>query len=424
MLRSRSILKKEIIVKKRIFLWLLAGMMSGGAVSGQELSGDSELLKEILQSGPEVVQEVLQQAEKHRLQILYTQIERDETNAPHFVAHGLRLNTDAYFYPASTIKLPAALLALEKLNELNVPKLDKFTEIRIGEGDYATIDSTQTPSIADYVRRIFLVSDNHAYNCLYEFLGQKHLNESLWQKGYDDAYIIRRLESGTSPEENRITKACTFINNGEVVYEQPQAKNPNAYKVVMESVRQGKGYMRGDSLVREPLDFSYSNYISLASLQSMLRSVIFPEAVPAQQRFDLTPEDLQFVRRYLCMLPRESEYAEYADYADNYVKTFIIGDDSTAAMPENLRIFSKSGQAYGYLIDNAYIVDFENKVEFFLSAVLQVNENQIYNDDDYEYDEIGYPFLASLGRVIYECELQRPRAHAPELSEFQGLADR
>jgi len=46
-------------------------------------------------------------------------------------------------------------------------------------------------------------------------------------------------------------------------------------------------------------------------------------------------------------------------------------------------------------------------VEFLLSAVIYVNEDEIFNDDKYEYDEIGLPFLANLGRVIYKYELER-----------------
>ena len=76
------------------------------------------------------------------------------------------------------------------------------------------------------------------------------------------------------------------------------------------------------------------------------------------------------------------------------------------------------GQAYGYLSDNAYIVDLDRGVEFLLTAVISVNENRIFNDDEYEYDEIGVPFLANLGRVVYDYELQRERAFKPDLSRF------
>ena len=88
-------------------------------------------------------------------------------------------------------------------------------------------------------------------------------------------------------------------------------------------------------------------------------------------------------------------------------------------MPDSVRIFNKVGLAYGYVTDNAYIVDFERGIEFLLTAVVLVNENGIFNDGAYEYDEVGLPFLAELGRVIYAYELERKRAHRPDLGKWR-----
>jgi hypothetical protein len=37
-----------------------------------------------------------------------------------------------------------------------------------------------------------------------------------------------------------------------------------------------------------------------------------------------------------------------------------------------------------------------------LSATILANKNGIYNDNIYEYDEISLPFLAELGRILYQ----------------------
>jgi hypothetical protein len=65
------------------------------------------------------------------------------------------------------------------------------------------------------------------------------------------------------------------------------------------------------------------------------------------------------------------------------------------------------------------VVDFDAGIEFLLTAVLQVNADQIYNDDAYEYEEIGRPFLTRLGRAVYEYELRRERPRRPDLSRFR-----
>jgi hypothetical protein len=33
----------------------------------------------------------------------------------------------------------------------------------------------------------------------------------------------------------------------------------------------------------------------------------------------------------------------------------------------------------------------------------------VLNDDKYEYDSIGFPFLRDLGRRVYEAELRRSK---------------
>ena len=171
--------------------------------------------------------------------------------------------------------------------------------------------------------------------------------------------------------------------------------------------------------MEQPFDFSKKNFVSLRNLHDMLQAVIFPDDVPPARRFDLTEEDYRFLYQVMSERPRESRFPNYADKPDHYVKFFIYGDRPDAErMPDHVRIFNKVGWAYGYLTDVAYVVDFENGVEFFLAATIHVNEDGIYNDDNYEYTTVGLPFLAELGRVVYEYELKRKRRHKPDLSRF------
>jgi beta-lactamase family protein len=404
----------------------LATLGLAGA-SGGPKADPPDVLAAILGAHPEWFASVVANADEHRLQILYTQIDRDAANRPTFRSFPYRL-TDAYFYPASTVKLPAAVLALEKLNDLAVPGLSRDTALRTEAGTPAQTAVERDPSKADglptiahYIRKIFLVSDNDAFNRLYEFLGQKEINERLWRRGFTDARILRRLEAALDPEENRVTNPFVFFDGERVVYRQPLARNPEAWAVDRPDVRQGRGFLRDGKLVLEPFDFSHSNYLSVRTLQGVLKSVLFPEAVPDGERFHLTEDDYRFLYTSLSMLPRESAEPAYPDreeYWDSYGKYFLFGD-SKAPIPSHVRIFNKVGEAYGYLIDDAYVVDFDAGVEFLLTAVILVNADGIFNDDKYEYDEIGLPFLARLGRAVYEHELRRERPRRPDLTRFR-----
>ena len=66
-------------------------------------------------------------------------------------------------------------------------------------------------------------------------------------------------------------------------------------------------------------------------------------------------------------------------------------------MSPKIRVYNKVGFAYGTLTDVAYIKDSIKGDEFFLTATLLVNENQIFNDDTYEFETKGIPFLGALG---------------------------
>jgi hypothetical protein len=64
------------------------------------------------------------------------------------------------------------------------------------------------------------------------------------------------------------------------------------------------------------------------------------------------------------------------------------------------------------------VEDTVNKVEFFLSASIYVNKNEILNDGIYEYDAIGFPFLHQLFNKIYETELLRKCAVKPKFRKI------
>ncbi len=171
-------------------------------------------LESLLASQPERFGTVMQDPAKYRVQIMYTQINRDANNTPTFKTFIYRVNPGEYFYPASTVKLPVAALALEKLNRLNLPGLDAETAMLTGAGtDFQTeaktdeTSATGLPSVGQYVRKILLVSDNDAFNRLYEFLGQREINERLHGMRYFDTRIIHRLESSLSEERKPLDQS-------------------------------------------------------------------------------------------------------------------------------------------------------------------------------------------------------------------------
>jgi len=123
----------------------------------------------------------------------------------------------------------------------------------------------------------------------------------------------------------------------------------------------------------------------------------------------LTEEDYSLLRTYMRMPATESTDPVYPKpaYWPAYVKFLMFGSDPKAVIPPNLRMYNKVGDAYGFLIDGAYIHDTATGVEFLLSARLYCNSDGVLNDDHYDYDSVGFPFLKKLGEAVYAFELEK-----------------
>ena len=387
---------------------------------------DTGFIEKLLKEHPEHFKHLLDFRDSFNIQIFYTQINRDKQNRPSFKEFSYGLNNNNYFYPASTVKMPVAFLALERLNEMNIQGLDRnATMVTDSSTDAQDVVYTHPlaadsrASIEHYIKQIFLVSDNDAYNRLFEFLGPEFIQKKLSQKGYPDAIIRHRLNITRTIEQNKHSNPVSFYDTtGKLIYQQPAQYSQATYPIL--DVKFGNGYYSNGKLINEPFNFSAKNRVYLQDQHHILQSVLFPEALEENKRFLLTNDDRQMVKHWMSAYPKESKYPYYdsTEYWDAYGKFLLYGSSKEPVNP-NIRIFSKEGDAYGFLIDIAYIVDFENKIEFMLSATISCNSDGIFNDDTYDYDRLGFPFLKNLGKTIYEYELNRKRKYPADLSKFR-----
>jgi hypothetical protein len=390
---------------------------------------DSDFLIDVFKHYPEYFKEVTTAADKYKVQIIFTQINRLKDNKPVLKHHTFHLDTLAYFFPASMVKLPTVLLALEKINDLKIAGLNKFTPMKTQRG-YSCQSATSAAeyskehgyaSIAHYIKDVLVASGNLSYDRLYEFVGQKALNEKLWEKGYTSAQITSRYGSICTRGENRVTNPIIFMQGDTIIYSQPMETNPNTYKKEIKNIQVGKGQVQADgTIIYEPRDFTFSNSISLKDLHEILIATMLPIALPAQKRFRLTKEDYRFLHRYMSMVPTESKDPSYdrGYYNPCRMKYLVWGSECNTYPDKNIRIFNKVGLAAGFLTDCAYIVDFEAKAEFFLSATIYVSTDNIVGGN-YNYYKVGMPFLKYLGQVLLDLERRRKKKNLPNLDFYK-----
>ena len=373
---------------------------------------ESTPLEQALTDAELEVKKVLDFADEHEIQIRYTQIKRGENNLPEFSSYSLFEDSEAYFYPASTAKLPIAALALQRIRELQAEgiNIDSNTPFHIRDRynhPIALKDSTalnENLSVAHLIKKIFLVSDNDSYNFLFDFLGSDYINSELRKKGLSETSIHHKFLFGA---DNQTTWEYHFIDHLDTLYYQPSIR---AKQIIsngnLKAMIKGIGYIDGNELVNRRFDFSSKNRISINDLEGILKRILFPDVFDSSERFDLLEEDYKFLKFWMSRNTLESsdpDYSNNPDLYDSYVKFFVYGDQK-GAMTDNVRIFNKVGDAYGTLTETAYIQDGASAIEFLLTATVHVNENQIFNDNIYEYDSIGFPFMAGLGRAILNYE--------------------
>lgn len=361
---------------------------------------------------------VINNPAKYKLQVFYTKIDRDKNNNPSFQDHKI-ISSEKYFYPASTVKLPVSLLALIKLEELGVKGLYKNTTVVSDSSGPCTKKITTDPSsetglptIENYIRRMFLVSDNAACGSVFDFVGFQYAHSKMKKMGYDRIRLFNKLDGLCSGDSVVVTPAIYFMDaEKDTVYIQLPSTDSVSFSHPIADSKVGKNEK----------DFSRHNYLELSDLHSMMKQLVFNNGV--SERLPLSDENRLFMLKYLGMYPRESLYPKYDAkiYYDSWKKYFIYGSAASTITGDSVRVINIVGRAYGFLIDCAYIVDLKNNVEFLLTAGIYVNERNTFGSGKYEYDKIGLPFLKALSLSIYNFERKRKKRYNADLSEIRDL---
>lgn len=383
---------------------------------------NDDFIINLLKGQPDWFQQILYNQQEYQVQIVYTQINRDSSNRAHFTTYGFQAD-EFYFYPASWMKLPLSVFALEKLNEI---KVDKNNIIKIEplfgnhNNEYGDLKLIKPNSITQIIKEALVVSNNAAYNPLYDFVTQQGANKRFKELNLKKAVICNRF-SISDKNEHRHSNFLEIKNKtGDgVLYSQIQTYNPIQPICGYSNPTFGEQHFEKGKLVDGPKNFTYSNYIPLSEMNEFMKRFFFPKET--YTNWNLKKEDFTFIKRNMALLPRMSNNPVFDEekYPDSYMKYFMIGGTNDR-LPSNIRMFSKLGQYFGWTSDAAYIVDYSNGVEFFLSAVIYTNSKRIAADNDEEYKAIAIPFMAQLGKAFYEYELKRKKAITPHI-EYIGL---
>jgi len=343
----------------------------------------------VLQNEHPAIANVMNKPAVYDVQIIYTKIDTDSKGKTVFTDYSFQLDAKNYFYPANSVALPAAALALEFIDK---------TEGISANDTYTISRDTLTHLIANDVQQIFAASNKESYNRLYELLGRDAINQSLRSKGLSPVRIAHRLETDNAdnPQREKLVFGGATLG-GE--------KDTPVEAISVNAFNKGLGFIKNDSLVSEPMDFSEKNYLPLKVQHDILKRIYFEENFSETERFQLSQSSKELLKKAMHTAPRKVGYDE-GEFYDSYAKFFIFGN-SRGRIQDHIKVYNKSGYGLGYMTDTALIVDEKKDVAFLISATILVNKNEIFNDELYEYGTIGLDFFTELGRGLYHYELNR-----------------
>ncbi len=362
-------------------------------------------LETLLRADPALAA-VLDDAPQRRVEVLVSIPTEDAQGKPSLRRLGFRVDAE-YFYPASAVKLPTAVAVLEKLDEQRDARgrrlVDLSTPLRVTEGEGRARKITST-TLRDDLERALVVSDNDANNRLFELVGRDELAERLTRVGLGSTRIVHRLGDSSSAS----LPAFEWLPpNGEPVYiaqrtgfePPPEAREGEALvgsAHVDESGRRVAG----------PMDFAGKNRMSLRDLQDSLVMVVRPDLADGPLP-RVAPDDRAVLLSILGMLPTELRGGPHSARSDELNKPLHVA--LTASLPDdNVRVLGKGGRAFGFAIENSYVIDETTGRSLFVTAVIYANGNGTLNDDRYDYRKVALPFMMRLGETLGRTLLAGP----------------
>lgn len=322
-------------------------------------------------------------------------------------SHPFRADRE-YFYPASTVKLAAAAVAMDRLSDPDCVALGisedspmLFEPCYTGEqpesSDLSNVDSGKI-TLGHDSRHALIISDNTAHNRLFEFLGHDQLNRRLQEAGLASAAINHRLsEPHALNEQRRTPRVHIQGSRGTLIVPARDAPHPLVPGCIS-GLEVGRQHMDEGALVNAPMSFAHRNRLNLTDLHRLIVAIARPE-VENPVRFNLPPIRLALLQEALRLFPAQSRNPHFGTvHPDEFVKPFLPG--IRRVLPDSqFTLLNKIGWAYGFFTDTAYIEHLPSGCAIAITATVFVCQTGLVNNDDYQYDSTARPLFADLAET-------------------------
>jgi hypothetical protein len=392
-------------------LFLILFLLSSFLSSGQEINDSVSLRNYILEHAEEfkLSKEIVTDP-KYRFQLVYTQVDHSDSVPQFSTSH---FGTQQYYYPASLMKFPIALLTLSHFRQSGI-SLDDIpvfgSEVSCNNDKFIALSQSKSIRFRQMILEMMALSDNNFYSAFYHLLNPKLINNRLEKNGYFGTNIYKAF-TGCERADQLKTNSCEVVDSkGEfkssslmtVLDTNEMLKN---YSFTESRLFGSKHEDENGDIVPGPYDLNYNLELPLTEVNEMLIGLMYPEH--ADRVFKMRNADREFLIESMQKYPSEvkpSYPARRYWKNDNDLKYAMVGEEGTS---HKTKTTSKLGLSYGFTSEIAHVKNEEDGVEFFMSVSLYTNANDIVNDGEYEYTEVARPFVARLSKLLYAYELEK-----------------
>ncbi|MEQ9453199.1 MAG: serine hydrolase [Phycisphaeraceae bacterium] len=368
---------------------------------------------DILINAPSTFGGLLADPKAHRIQILISEVVEHPDRPATLNRYRYRVDDD-YIYPASAIKVAAAVAAL-----LEVQQIAEQTGLNITadtplvlhprkpDGVVRTRDDSNvangTITLHHEIRKTLLVSSNEAYNRLYDFVGRDQLNQTMWDAGLTSFRLRHRLSDPGDETYHRFTPRTDIILDQRAhTVPQRTATLPLTDNFKNLDLRLGQAHINNTGeRINTPFDFSDKNHVALEDLQDLIIMIARPEIDLGKPGFQLSDTHRALILDAMSIDPLDSPNPVYprSRYQPGFADSPVLDGVARVVTRPAVMVIDKSGTAYGFKIENGYFFDRSTGTSFFLTATTYTNPNQTLNDDTYGY-QAANAFMTDLGVAI------------------------
>jgi hypothetical protein len=349
----------------------------------------------ILKGKEPIIDQVLANPEKYHLQIHFTSVNEQ---AGGMVLNEYSLYKDKYYYhPASLIKFPLALISLEMFTRfqkqfgisLQTPIESKTCSCDFDTDNY--VNHKSKPSLDILYREMLIMSNNDAYNFFYDFVGPTHFNKRMRELSLSNIILRNRFSSGCSGDKAKLHGGISFIKD-----------NTNIRYAILCQTDSVQNSIQ-NIYMKEVGAQSY-NLASLYSLHQLMKQLFYPTTTNQVASLKISEANLNYFKQTIASYPKSiPDYHSYPNHYHKYLipPGLINNNDST------IKVYSKNGNAGGYLSDIMYFTDEKNKVNYFLSVSMYNATNKYYYKRRAYYSSPGIDFFRQLSKVLYNYEKEK-----------------